>query len=301
MLDREFVISVWDRAQVVMWLKRAGRYFPYIEKTLAEAQMPDDLKYLALAESALIGYIRSKAGAKGYWQFMSNTARRNGLRKDRMVDERLHFEKSTAAALRYLRHLKDMFGTWTLAMAGYNCGETRLKREIKQQRVKDYYRLNLPIETERYIFRIAAVKIIMENPERYGYRISPENIYKPNAFDVVTVKAGARLHLSDVAEALNIDFKTLKELNPHILGYHLPTGRFTMNVPAGWGDRVPGIMARLNPSDPHFHAGSTYTVQPGDTLHKISKKTGVSISRLKDINGIRGSLIRVDQKLRLRP
>ena len=301
MLDREFTISVWDRAQVFMWLKRSGRYFPYIEKKLAEASMPDDLKYLALAESALIGYVRSRAGAKGYWQFMTRTARRNGLRKDRMVDDRLNFERSTAAALKYLRRLKNMFGSWTLAMAAYNCGDTRLKREIKQQRIKDYYRLNLPIETERYIFRIAAIKIIMEDAKRYGFNLPPERMYHPVDVDIVVVNPKARLHLSDIADALDMDFKTLKELNPHIIGYHLPTGRFQMNVPSGQGQNLKNAITGLTPKRSHQHTGSYYVVKPGDTLHRISRKTGVSVARLKDINGIRGSLIRTGQKIRLRP
>ena len=301
MLDREFTISVWDRAQVFMWLKRSGRYFPYIEKKLAEAGMPDDLKYLALAESALIGYVHSRAGAKGYWQFMTRTARRSGLRKDRMVDERLNFEQSTAAALKYLRHLKDMFGSWALAMAAYNCGETRLKREIKQQRREDYYRLNLPIETERYVFRIAAIKIIMENPKHYGFSLPMERIYQPIDVDIIAVNPKAQLHLSDIADALDMDFKTLKELNPHIIGYHLPTGPLYMKVPSGQGQDLKNAIAGLTPKRPHQHSGSHYVVQPGDTLHRISRKTGVSVARLKDINNIQGSLIRVGQKLRLQP
>ena len=300
-LDREFTISVWDRAQVFMWIKRAGRYFPHIEKKLAEAQMPDDLKYLALAESALIGYIRSSAGAKGYWQFMTRTARQNGLRKDRMVDERLNFERSTEAALKYLSRLKEIFGSWTLAMAAYNCGDTRLKREIKLQRVTDYYRLNLPIETERYIFRIAAIKVIMEHPERYGFRTAPERIYKPLVYDTVQMKSRARIHMADVAQALNTDFKTIKELNPQILGYYLPTGQFILNVPSGTGDQLKAVMEKLTPSNARYRAGPYYVVRSGDTLHNISRKTGVPVSRLRDINGIRGSLIKVGQKLRLRP
>ena len=300
-LDREFTISVWGRAQVFLWIKRAGRYFPYIEKKLEEAQMPDDIKYLALAESALIGYVRSHAGAKGYWQFMPRTARRNGLRKDRMVDERLNFERSTQAALRYLSRLKEMFGSWTLAMAAYNCGQTRLKREIKQQRVTDYYRLNLPIETERYIFRIAAIKIIMENPEHYGFRTAPERIYKPLKYDTVQIKSGTRIHMSDIAQALDTDFKTIKELNPQILGNYTPTGRFVVNVPPGTGDRLKAVMKQLTPSSTRYRKGPYYVVRSGDTLHKISRKTGVSISRLRAINGIEGSLIKVGQKLRLRP
>ena len=301
MLDREFTISVYDRAQVFMWMKRSKRYFPYIEKKLAEASMPDDIKYLALAESALLGYVRSRAGAKGYWQFMSRTGRRYGLRKDRMVDERLNFEESTEAALKYLRKLKNMFGSWTLAMAAYNCGETRLKREIKQQRIKDYYRLNLPIETERYVFRIAAIKIIMEDPKRYGYSLPPERMYHPVDVEIVSVNPKVRVHLSDIADALNMDFKTLKELTPHIIGYHLPTGRFQMKVPSGQGEQLMIAIAQHSPKRSHQYSGSYYVVKPGDTLHKISRKTGVSVSRLRSINGIQGSLIRVGQKIRLEP
>ena len=301
MLDREFTISVWDRAQVFMWLKRANRYFPYIEKKLSEAGMPDDLKYLALAESALIGYIRSNAGAKGYWQFMTRTARRNGLRKNRMVDERMSFEHSTAAALKYLKRLNEMFESWTLAMAAYNCGETRLKREIKEQRVTDYYRLNLPIETERYVYRISAIKIIMKNPARYGFKMPAERAYKPREFDTVAIHTKIAIHLTDLAEVLGTDFKMLKELNSQILGYYLPTGRFTLKVPKGLGEKVPAAIKQVSPTVKHPQTGPYYRVKPGDTLHRISKKTGVSISRLRNLNGIEGSLIKVGQNLKLHP
>ncbi|HIJ57172.1 MAG TPA: transglycosylase SLT domain-containing protein [Deltaproteobacteria bacterium] len=263
--------------------------------------MPDDIKYLALAESSLIGYVRSHAGAKGYWQFMTRTARRSGLREDRMVDERFSFERSTQAALKYLSSLKEMFGSWTLAMAAYNCGETRLKREIELQRVTDYYRLNLPIETERYIFRIAAIKIIMESPERYGFRVAPERIYKPLEYDTVQINSGNRIHMSDIAQALDTDFKTIKELNPQILEYYTPTGRFEVNVPPGTGDRLKAVMKQLTPSSPRHRAGPYYVVRSGDTLHKISQKTGVSVSILREINDIEGSLIKIGQRLKLRP
>jgi hypothetical protein len=228
MLDREFTITVWDRAQVFMWLKRAGRYFPHIEKELAEAAMPDDLKYLAVAESSLLTHIRSSVGAIGPWQFMGPTAQGNGLRKDRKIDERLSFEHSTEAALKYLKHLKEVLGTWTLALAGYNCGKARLRNEIKEQKVTDYYRLNLPRETERFIFRIAAIKIIMENPKTYGYSLAQDQVYRPIKCDTVPVKIQVPLHVTDVARALGTDFKVLKDLNPQILDCYLPTGRYTI-------------------------------------------------------------------------
>ncbi|MGD8382111.1 MAG: lytic transglycosylase domain-containing protein, partial [Syntrophobacterales bacterium] len=214
MLDREFTIAVWDRAQVFLWLKRAGRYFPYIEEKLAEADMPDDLKYMAVAESALITDIKSRKRATGLWQFMSRTGRRYGLRKNRIIDERLDFEQSTEAAVKYLRRLHDEFGNWTLALAAYNCGDASLKREIRRQKVKDFYRLDLPVETERYVFRIVAIKIIMENPKQYGFSLPTEQIYPPNWYDSVPVKISRNLNLTDLALALDTDFKVLKELNP---------------------------------------------------------------------------------------
>jgi len=187
-LDREFTIAVWERPQVILWFKRAGRYFPYLEKELAEEGLPEDLKYLAVAESALITGIRSSKGAVGLWQLMAPTGREYGLRKSQMIDERLDFERATDAALNYIKHLRDTFGSWTMVLAAYNCGEYHLKREISKQKVDDFYSLNLPSETERFIFRITAIKIIMENPQRYGYHLEEEQIYQPLEYDAVQVK-----------------------------------------------------------------------------------------------------------------
>ncbi len=304
MLDRELTISVWDRAQVFLWLKRAARYFPYIEKELDKAGMPEDLKYLAVAESALLTRTRSRKGATGPWQFMAHTARRKGLRKERMIDERLDFERSTEAALKYLKRLKEIFGTWALALAAYNCGDARLKKEIKEQKVTDYYRLNLALETERFIFRIAAIKIIMENPERYGYSMKPEWAYRPIKCDTVPVRIRISLHITDVALALGTDFKVLKELNPQILGYYLPTGRYKIKVPSGLGSGMASVLKRLTLSASRRMkkvSDGYYVVQPGDTLSHIAMRKGISVASLKRLNRIRGSLIRVGQKLRLRP
>lgn len=233
MLDREFNITVWDRAQVILYIKRAGRYFPYIEKKLSEACMPMDLKYLAVAESALLTYIKSSDGARGPWQFMTRTARSNGLRKDYMVDERLNFELSTEAAIKYLKHLKSRFNTWSLALAAYNGGEGRIRKAVREQRTDDYYRLNLPLETERFVFRIAAIKIVMENPESYGYNLSNKSIYRPCKHDVVLVDIKNQVHIADFAQSLGTDFKAIKELNPQFRQSHLPVGKYKVNVPPG--------------------------------------------------------------------
>ncbi len=231
MLDREFNITVWDRAQVFMYLKRAGRYFPYIEKKLSEAGMPIDLKYIAVAESALLTYSRSRKGAKGMWQFMRLAARSNGLRRDNLVDERLHFEHSTKAAIKYLKLLKRKFNTWPLALAAYNGGETRVRRAIREQKTSDYYRLNLPLETERYIFRVAAIKIVMENPARYGYHLSQERAYRPHKYDIIHVNIKKTIYITEFAQFFGTDFKAVKELNPQFLKSYLPAGKYTVNVP----------------------------------------------------------------------
>lgn len=303
MLDREFTISVWNRAQVFMWLKRAGRYFPYIEKKLLEENMPEDIKYLVVAESALLVNVRSGKGAVGPWQFLASTARHNGLRKDRMMDDRLDFERSTEAALRYLKHLRTLFDSWTLAMAAYNCGKTRLKKTIKIQKVKDFYRLDLPLETERYIFRIAAIKIIMENPEHYGYAISSNRVYGPPKCDSVKVKVRKPIHITDLAVMLDTDFKKIKELNLHIRGHYLPTGKYIVRVPEGKGRLLASVLEKLSRGKISRRRIDTsdgyYVVRPGDTLSHIAKRTGVSVAKLRKLNGIRGSIIREGQRIRL--
>jgi hypothetical protein len=190
-----------------------------------------DLKYLAVAESALLTYSRSRKGAKGMWQFMRLAARSNGLRKDRIVDERLNFEHSTRAAIRYLKFLKGKFHTWTLALAAYNGGETRIRKAMREQKTTDYYRLNLPLETERYIFRIAAIKIVMENPAKYGYHLAKERTYRPKKYDIVHVNLKKTIYITDFAEFFRTDFKTIKELNPQFLKSYLPAGKYTVNVP----------------------------------------------------------------------
>jgi hypothetical protein len=304
MLDREFIISVWRRSQALLWLKRAPRYFPYIEKKLDEAHMPDDLKYLAVAESNLLTYARSRKGAVGLWQFMPGTAKRHGLRVDSQVDERRNFETSTEGAIRYLRFLKDMFGTWTLALAAYNCGEQLLERKIEVQKVRDYFRLDLPLETERFIFRIAAIKIITETPGRYGFNLASENMYRPMNYETVSVNMDTPLRIKDVAQAMNTDFKTIKELNPHILGLHLPKGDITLHVPSGFAPKLAPILRQLSRIANLGKNGVSCCyalVKPGDTLHQIAKRTGVSVPELQKFNKISGSLIKVGQKLRLVP
>lgn len=246
MLDRELTIAVWDKSQVFLWLKRAGRYFPYLEKKLAREKMPDDLKYLAVAESSLLSSVKSSQGAVGPWQFMAGTANENGLRTDKSIDERCDMEQATEAALDHLKGLKEMFGTWALAMAAYNCGENRIKREMKDQKENDFYRLKLPTETERYIFKIAAIKLIMEDPELYGYRVPESKIYKPIKCDTTKVVITKKIHITDFAKAIGTTFKTIKYLNPQIIDDYLPIGSYNLNTPCGAAEKVPKVLTSLS-------------------------------------------------------
>lgn len=304
MFDREFTIAVWDIPQVFMWLKRAGRFFPYFEDRLAEQGLPDDLKYLAVAESALHTHIKSKAGALGIWQLMEDTARRQGLQVDRtMMDERLCFQRSTDAALTYLDVLHKTFGTWMLAMAAYNCGENQMNKALKNQTGKDYFTLDLPMETERYVFRIAAIKLIMEHPERYGFQIDKRRVWKPLAFTTIGMTVRDRFYIADLSELSGFGYKTFMELNPMILSPLLPLGSYRLNLPEGSVSEFEQAMEKLN--DPsyrkkHSYDSRYYMVQPGDVLSTISWETGVPVYTIKKLNGLKGSLIRPGQRLLIR-
>ena len=288
-MDYEFLLAIHSQLQVYLWLRRAGRYLPYIEKELAKAGLPDDLKYLAIAESDLRPQARSHAKAVGTWQFIEFTGRRYGLEKNQDLDERLHFEKSTQAAISYLKRLKSMFGKWTLAMAAYNCGEGCVAKAIKEQSVRDFFRLDLPRETERYVYRIAAIKVIMENHEKYGYHIAPERVYQPLKRDVVKVNISKDVHFTEAAKAIGSDYKVLKEMNPFIRGSSLPAGQYQLFVPAGLGPKLDAYLKKAAPPNDKSQAASKdkspksstskqsrsskfYTVKRGDTLSGIAQK-----------------------------
>jgi LysM repeat protein len=302
MLDREVTITTWNKEQTFMYLKRAGRYFPYLEKKLAQNNMPDDLKYMVVAESALLPHAKSTQGAVGLWQFMTETAKKFGLKSDKYIDERRGLEESTEAALTYLEKLKEMFGTWSLAMAAYNCGENRIKQEIKDQQENDFYNLKLPIETERYIFRIAAIKIVMENPEAYGYKVPGKKIYSPVKCDTINVNLKKSIHITEFAKAIGTTFKVMRDLNPQIIDDYLPSGVYNLNTPVGTAVKAQETLkSHLSKSSSISDKSSLkyYVVQQGDTLTGISRKTGVSLDQIIKINSLNGSIIKVGDILSL--
>ena len=234
-LEREFLLSLGNPAQVVLWLKRSARYFPYIERELSRAELPDDLKYVAVIESALLPSAYSHANALGIWQFIASTAKRYGLAVSSGWDERRNPERSTAAALAYLRELRQRFGDWPLALAAYNAGEGRIEQAMRHQGVSSYYQLALASETERYVFRALAAKLILSDPERYGFEVTHEQRYRPYDADVVAVELRDRMAVAELARHSGSFYRELKALNPEIVDDWLGKGRYEIRVPKGRG------------------------------------------------------------------
>jgi membrane-bound lytic murein transglycosylase D len=236
LMDQAMIGSVYNHPQVILWIKRANRYFPYIEKKLKEKNLPDDLKYVVVAESSLKTYAVSSAKAVGPWQFVAGTAKRYGLRVDKWIDERQNFERSTDAALQYLTDLYNMYKSWTLAVAAYNCGENKVIRNLSSQEVQTYYDLDLPLETEFYLYRALAIKTILSRPEFYGYKIAPEQRYPPFDYDTVEFSTAKDIPIKAVARACDTNFKTIKEMNPELKQDVIPSGNHRLRIPKGKTD-----------------------------------------------------------------
>ncbi len=211
-LDRELLINANLDATTLLIIKRANRAFPVIEPILQRYGVPDDFKYLAVIESALVNAV-SPAGARGVWQFMPITAKEEGMEVNDIIDERYHLEKSTEAACKYLLDAKAKFGSWTLAAASYNGGMNGVTKQIEIQKVSNYYDLLLNDETSRYVFRILALKEIMKNPEKYGFIIDPLELYPILPTKLISVDSSIT-DLATFAKSQGINYKILKIHNP---------------------------------------------------------------------------------------
>jgi hypothetical protein len=174
--DREILVNTYWQSQTLLLIKRANRYFPVIEPILKEQGVPDDFKYLALIESGLMPRIVSPAGAAGIWQFMQSAAKEYGLEVNKEVDERYHLEKSTVAACRYLKKSYEKYGSWSIAAASYNAGPAGINTQLGKQKTNNNYDLLLGEETVRYVFRILAIKKIMEDPKSFGFYLKPDDL-----------------------------------------------------------------------------------------------------------------------------
>ena len=285
-LERELLVSLDNSDDVILWLKRANRYFPHIEKVLKNNSLPDDLKYIVIAESSLKPLATSNKGAVGFWQFIENTGVKYGMKINNDIDERRNFFTSTEAATAYLKDLYTLFGSWTLAAAAYNMGEEGLKTEMLVQKVDNYYQLYLNQETQRYVFRILAAKIIMSNPKKYGYYLTEGDLYKPVQFDRVEITANQPVPIHIIAQAAMTYFKVIKDLNPHIKNYYLPAGKYNLLLPkdtaSGFSERYENLLKQwLDEKEK-----AVYTVKKGDNLPTIAKRFNVSVKAIMIWNGI---------------
>lgn len=211
-LDKELQSNTYFHSNTIFLIKRANRWLPQIEKILRKHDIPDDFKYLPLIESNLLNAV-SPAEAVGYWQILESSGKENGLEITREVDERYHPLKSTEAACRYLRKAYERFGSWTLVAASYNRGMNGLDRAIENQRETSYYDLYLNEETSRYVFRIIAIKEIIENPLRYGFKIDPSHYYEAIPLKYIEVTRSID-DLVDFAKRHGTNYKMIKLHNP---------------------------------------------------------------------------------------
>lgn len=211
-LDREFLVNTYWHSQSFLFIKRAYRYFPVIDQILKQNGIPADFKYLCVAESGLTNSV-SPAGATGFWQFMKATAIKYKLEINDEIDERYNLVKSTRAACKYLKDSYSVYKNWALVAASYNAGMGNIDNQLKKQKVNSYYDLLLNEETSRYVFRIIAIKTIMENPRQFGFRYRTKDLYPPLAYTEVEIDTTIS-DLTEFALLNNINYKILKYFNP---------------------------------------------------------------------------------------
>ena len=278
--EKAFMLALWNRAQVLLWLKRSTRYLPPIEEILKDGGLPDDLKFVAIAESALRPHAGSGKGAMGFWQIMPGTGRKYGLKVNRYVDERRNVFASTRAVIPYFKDLYDAFGSWTLAAAAFNMGENGIMKEVLAQETKDYYRLYLPLETQQFILRIMSIKLIFAQPEKYGFRLSEGDYYPPLSYDTVEFKCTRETPIQLVAQASNADFQDIKNLNPEIRGHYLASGTHRLLIPKGSAEGFETRYKRLEKEFITTDSKTVYIVQKGDNLSSIAEKFDVPLAAL---------------------
>jgi len=303
-MEQAFYTELSD-AQIILDLKRSTMYFSFIEQKLHDMNIPGDLKYLAVAESALRNNVVSSKSAAGIWQFTDETARKYGLIVNQYVDERFNFQKETEAALKFLTDLHSTFGSWSLVAAAYNMGGSGLKANMDYQMVSNYYSLYLNDETYRFVFRIVALKEILSHYKQYGFDLAPGDFYQPPEMKLVVVTQIP--DLASWARHQGSSYKEVKSLNPWIINRSLPKGTWAVELPKYaqpvlFTSPVPIIdtAAEISPPINDSNNGVTYIVKRGDTLERIATYYGVSASDIASWNNIKQrSLLRVGERLKI--
>ena len=293
------------RRSFSIWLARSGKFIPNMKVILQQRGMPTDLVYLAMIESGFNVKARSHAAAVGPWQFIKPTAKRYGLRVDSWVDERMDPKKSTEAAANYLSDLYAMFQNWELAAAGYNCGEDRVQNAIDKYQINDFWQISeftLPRETKNYVPKLMAALIIAKDPAKYGF--VGISYHEPVPYE--TIRVAPQKKLSDIARVIAVSPTKLKELNPALIHDATPPGNpYPIHVPVGYASIVGqkqqqiASLANVNPQIAKKSRNYRHKVRRGDTLGKIARKYGTSVSKIKRANGLRSSTIRVGQRLKI--
>jgi len=277
-----------------IWLDRYSFYATTIKPILASYGLPEELIYLAMIESGLNTKAYSYAHAVGPWQFISATGRRYGLKRDWWVDERRDVVKSTHAAAKYLKDLHDEFDDWYLAMASYNTGEARVRRTIRREGHRDYWRMiTLPRQTRNYVATVLAAAIIGSDPESYGFHVDDLTDWEYEVIDI-----DRSLDLDKIAHALRVNYQDLKTYNPELRQGVTPPAKipYQLKVPLGKGSVSTKAMAAIPTSDKIDY--QVHYVRRGETLSVIARKYNVSLTKLVQANRIKNrNRLSVGQKL----
>jgi len=281
--------------------RRSGRYRPAIVKALREAGLPEELSWLPLIESGFKIRALSKARALGLWQFIASTGYKYGLKRDRWIDERMDPDKSTKAAIAYLKELHRIFGDWTTALAAYNCGEGTVLRCIRTQHVNymdnfwDLYE-KLPMETAFYVPKFLAVLHILANPETYGFALPDPD----TPVETETVTIDKQVHLKTIARHLNISYELLRELNPELRLNSTPNRPYALRIPKGKGAVLLAKLKDIPVWRPPVPAYIVHRVRRGETLSTIAKRYRSSVRAIVAFNGLRSArFIRAGWKLKI--
>jgi len=252
--DREIMANTFMHSSSIMMFKRANRWFPVIEPILKKNGIPDDFKYVALAESNL-GTVVSPSGAEGYWQFMKPTGQKYGLEINDDVDERYNMEMATEAACDYFKDAYHTFKNWTLVAASYNRGMDGIDKALEKQNVSSYYDLYLNDETSRYLFRILAIKQVYSNPVKYGLYLRERDFYPQIPTRIVAVDSTIK-DLPRFAQKMKINYRILRELNPWLQRYSMPnkSGKiYKILLPKEGGLSYEALMKKVIQKETFFH------------------------------------------------
>lgn len=300
-LEQEILVNTYWQSQTLLMLKRVHRYFPVIEPILKKNGIPDDFKYIALAESGF-SYKVSPVGAAGFWQMMKSTAQAYGLEVDKDIDERYNLEQSTEAACRYFKDAYAEFHNWTLAAASYNLGLAGIERELQKQKQNSYYDLILNTETARYVYRILALKELASYPRQFGFFLKNSDLYNPIPTYVTPVDSTIP-NLADYAISKGINYRILKLFNPWLLTNKLPDDDkhiYAITMPVknapflDLGEYITfvdstSVTARAADSLMKQNTGAKiiiHIVKAGEDIKSIAKQYNVSIERLCAWNSI---------------